>query len=450
MIVLHFIICGFPCSLAFLSYIRPEKSLSYSAPRLNEDMIMRFICFRDFSLEIAARVIACRVRTLEPGVVVDDKVKEYATLMFERVLSLLDEMTPCVACYDQTKKQCEPVERPDEPILCLQEKRTHPSKYHRTSRRVKSSSAASLWTRVLNILPFNDTWNGSFCPPRLPEVDIEGLVDTVRTMVHQSDDKFLEELLSLQRRFSAMYVKLAFVQINAPFSLRDSELEHVKHYVDDGTLKQFGQPIGSAGISQLKSGESPEGDAIIRSSGIDESFNGEINFSVAKELNLIHATHAPAEMPYCIGCGRKCLSSSASDRGTTEPEKSSRSGNAWVRTLLKVVGMLPNAAGADGLRLDRDNEKGCIDETLSSIEQQLAESGVQDNWLDSSRGDGDKARQVCFSTETAMPAFQSSDVKKGGLKRSASQGIPRQHALLALCPRCWRTIECSRSTSELH
>ncbi len=104
------------------------------------------------------------------------QVRAYAQRIIHDVLLRLGDMTPCVALYDG---DATPVERPGEPVLCLQEFRVH--KCHRTSRRVRGGKG--LWASIAGFLPFNYAWAGSFVAPRLPSLDPAALVDTVVALV---------------------------------------------------------------------------------------------------------------------------------------------------------------------------------------------------------------------------------------------------------------------------
>ena len=104
------------------------------------------------------------------------QVRAYSRRVLQDVLLRLGDMTPCVAVYEG---DAAPVERPDQPVLCLQEYRTHTS--HRTSRRVRGGRG--VWGAISGFLPFNYAWSGAFVAPRLSAIDLEALVDMVARLV---------------------------------------------------------------------------------------------------------------------------------------------------------------------------------------------------------------------------------------------------------------------------
>ncbi len=104
------------------------------------------------------------------------QVRAYARRILQDVLLRLGDMTPCVAPYEG---DATPVERPDQPVWCLQEYRTHTC--HRTGRRVRGGKG--VWAAIAGFLPFNVTWAGAFLGPRLSAIDLEALVDTVVKLV---------------------------------------------------------------------------------------------------------------------------------------------------------------------------------------------------------------------------------------------------------------------------
>jgi hypothetical protein len=68
------LLCGLARSYSFTTFLKPPRDLSATAPLLNEDILLRFESFRSLVLDVCCRLLACRLRSLEPEVLLDHKV----------------------------------------------------------------------------------------------------------------------------------------------------------------------------------------------------------------------------------------------------------------------------------------------------------------------------------------------------------------------------------------
>jgi hypothetical protein len=64
-------------SYSFTTFLKPPRDLSTTAPLLNEDILLRFESFRSLVLDVCCRLLACRLRSLEPEVLLDHKVNPF-------------------------------------------------------------------------------------------------------------------------------------------------------------------------------------------------------------------------------------------------------------------------------------------------------------------------------------------------------------------------------------
>jgi hypothetical protein len=106
-----------------------------------------------------------------------------------------------------------PLERPDEPVLCLQEARTH-AKSHRGSRRVRGGGA-TLWQRLTALTPYNPVWSGGFARAAIILPDVTELVeDTLRLAYAPSMAQFVNDgLAEIQSTHSGRAMNVLFVPL---------------------------------------------------------------------------------------------------------------------------------------------------------------------------------------------------------------------------------------------
>jgi len=104
---------------AMLTYMRPEAPLSVRAPIPEVERLWRYRAVRGLALDVAVRLVACRLRWLDPSVLVPEKTTRYAESLLRQARVLLDGMAPCCALYDMADRGTTPVERPEAPLLCL-------------------------------------------------------------------------------------------------------------------------------------------------------------------------------------------------------------------------------------------------------------------------------------------------------------------------------------------
>jgi hypothetical protein len=105
-----------------------------------------------------------------------------------------------------------PLERPLEPVLCLQEARVH-AKSHRGSRRVRGGGA-TLWQRLGALTPYNPVWPGAFVRAAIVLPDLSDLVEDVLRLAYAPQDEFVREGLSdLQSTHSGRATNVVFVPL---------------------------------------------------------------------------------------------------------------------------------------------------------------------------------------------------------------------------------------------
>jgi len=197
---------------ALVTALRPGSQLSAAAPRLAEDVLMRFDAFSRLACDVAVRIVVGRLRALDASLLFDDKVEIAARPQLETVLRLLDDIAPCRAVYGEGGRAAEcgrPLERPDEPVLCLQECRVH-AKGHRGSRRVKGGGS-TLWQRLLAVVPYNPTWPGAFVPPHVTRPDVRTMLSDVVEGVHAPRDVYLTSLADLQHAYTSASCAVEYV-----------------------------------------------------------------------------------------------------------------------------------------------------------------------------------------------------------------------------------------------
>jgi hypothetical protein len=150
--------------------------------------------------DIAVRIAAARLRAVDPAWRVEARVRAFARAQVEAMLGVLEDVTPCKAVYGARTSGGAPVgdvgtpvERPGEPVLCLQECRVH-SKGHRASRRVRGGGR-TLWEKLVSLLPYNPTWEGAFEPAYGPRPDraraVASLVDDCVALLEEGEGDFL-------------------------------------------------------------------------------------------------------------------------------------------------------------------------------------------------------------------------------------------------------------------
>lgn len=200
---------------SFASYLRPAPSLSASAALLHEDMLMRFNAYHALACAVAVRIAAARLRAVDPAWRIDIRVRNFARAQIDAMLSVLDDVTPCKAVYGAGATSSHeigtPVERPGEPVLCLQERRVH-SKGHRAARRVRGGGR-TLWQKLASLLPHNPTWDGNFEAAHVAKPDIEALVDDCVGLLDGDDADFLRALRSLQEEHSSSSASISFAAL---------------------------------------------------------------------------------------------------------------------------------------------------------------------------------------------------------------------------------------------
>lgn len=152
---------AFDAYRAFLVALRPPPALSDRAPLLAEDVLNRYSSYHALACDVAVRVTAARLRGVDSFLRSAAQGRGFARRWLELVLDALYDVAPCRAVYGGSGCGT-PIERPREPVVCLQERRSHADDSHRGSRRVRGGGT-SLWTRVVGaVVPYHPVWPGKF------------------------------------------------------------------------------------------------------------------------------------------------------------------------------------------------------------------------------------------------------------------------------------------------
>jgi hypothetical protein len=375
---------------SFVTYARPSPALSNSGARAHEDYLLRFAGFCELLYDVSVRLVAARMRHMDKGLLFDDKVDNAARPQLEAALTMLADMTPCRAVYGEGHKGAPielgvPVERPDEPVLCLQEHRVH-IKSHRGCRRVKGGGS-SMWQRLLSVLPYNPTWAGDFEPALVARPDLYSMLEEVRELLRISVVDFYAQLLDLQMSHSSMTMTIEFAPL-------------------EGAL-----PAPTAGSESADAGP----------------------------LRIRHAKLESPIMPYCIGCGRKTLGSSAdhaksagiaagahASLGAGEHEDAGDSDSSpgyrsWATALLGDFFTIAAAEASHLLGLGKGGAAASKSVTFSPGKPDEAPEGLN--------------RHVRRGGMKRSLAFDSGDAPASILSQQAAP-IVTQHVVFGLCKRC--------------
>jgi hypothetical protein len=210
---------------SFVSYLRPKPSLSQGAKVIHEDFLRRFDRFCSLCCAIAVRIAAARLRSVDPAYRIDSRVRSFAKAQIEAMKLILEDVAPCRALYSQAKLAPGeslgfPVDRPDEPVLCLLENRVH-SKGHRSNRRVRGGGK-SVWQKMVgNLLPYTPAWEGQFdtggaaAKASRALKSIDEMVNDVVVLTNMSTGDYLASLRMLQRAYSNNGVEVTFSPLSA-------------------------------------------------------------------------------------------------------------------------------------------------------------------------------------------------------------------------------------------
>jgi hypothetical protein len=140
---------------------------------------------------------------------------------------ILEDVAPCRALYNQAKLSNGeslgvPIDRVDEPVLCLLENRAH-TKGHRSNRRVRGGGK-TVWQKVVgNLLPYSPAWEGPFDTGGVAAKasralkSIDEMINDVIVLTNMSTGDYLTSLRMLQRAYSNNGVDVIF----APLSIED-------------------------------------------------------------------------------------------------------------------------------------------------------------------------------------------------------------------------------------
>ncbi|CAE6964886.1 unnamed protein product [Symbiodinium sp. KB8] len=393
--------------MTFIAHMRPPRALSASAPRFNEDVILRFDALRSLVLSTTTRLLAARLRRIDAGLLVESKVKAYVRRTASAVVEILEGLAPCVAELDTAASGLAPTSRPDEPVLCLEEARVHGKGAHRCSRRVSPSGTASVWSRILSRTPYNATWPGHFQPPQLQSLTLDGVAEEVWAAVHMDDGAFLEALQLLQTQGAAgsSRVSLGFV-----------------HGVFDGVHRFC--PIRP---------------------------------DVAQRLNLMGALPASQDLPYCIGCGCKvsgevgAATTVAGDQhvGGSDSPNAPTTPSSWLGSMLAAVGLQSAAPAASTTAAPTRADTAAAAALEESLAQSLAEDDAAGEVAAALQTDRRMAGSVSFAADlesgssSKTSAVTADGSRRGGLAGKALAASPPavQYVWLGLCGVCWHAVQ---------
>lgn len=418
----------FDAFLAFSASLRPPRSLSAAAEAYAADILERYAQFRRLAVRVSCRLLACRLRSIDRGLLVPDKVRSVVEETVAAVVSYLDSVAPCTAAYDPAgERGTTAVECAGQPVYCLQEARAHPT--HRTCVRVRGGRG--VWGAIAFFVPFNDTWAGRHRPPTVEAVDMDSCVESVTAMAKQSDAAFLEGLADLREAVagSESLIRMGLARLEAPRSPVDGSEIDLAH--------RLLPPCPAIG---------------------DDAFAA---------LSIVPGVSAPASMPYCIGCGVKLT---AADRGTGAASGQAALPSASDSLLGALARMLGLAAAGAPPAAERKVEADVVASVTGMMLEAAAEAGER------------PGGSLCAAKATAATSGSSTSASEdlqalleaatGGHEAAAAsgrdastlahsggagvggeaRGLPKHNVWLGLCPRCWNaayTEPASRQASEV-
>jgi len=460
--------------MTFLASLRPPRALSMSAPRFNEDVLLRYELLRKLMTSVTQRLLACRLRRLDPGLLVETKVRSYVRSTSSAVLDLLDGLMPCFAELDCAAMGVQPVTRQGESVLCLEEARVHGAGGgHRCSRRVRPAGNSSLWNQLLAGTPYNATWEGHFkAPLTASDTPLDTLVEGVWEAVHQDDRSFLEALLHLQQAGAdgSKRITIGFV----PLPGADTPLEPVQGGAGtDVTRVSIISSMSSSGGDSAAAAE-PAQQRGAQEAGVSSQYRGGISASVRGALQLMPALPPPQDVPYCVGCGRRSTDAAASGQtdGLAESCEAGVSAEAmggtagsWWGGMLSAVGLAPPPAqGLEGGGGRGSSAAAVAAELEAELARQVAEDTAAEVAQALSRGATVRAKRpdlgskrVSFSVEGASVASDAAASeggggrRRGGLSKAAAGGStdPATHYVwLGLCQVCWNAVHPAHPAAE--
>ena len=302
---------------SFVSYLRPKPILSQGAKIIHEDYLRRFDRFCSFCCAIAVRIAAARLRTVDPAYRIESRVRSFAKAQIEAMKLILEDVAPCRALYSQAKLTIGetlgvPIDRVDEPVLCLLENRVH-TKGHRSNRRVRGGGK-TVWQKVVgNLLPYSPAWEGPFDTGGVAAKasralkTIDEMVNDVIVLTNMSTGDYLTSLRMLQRAYSNNGVDVIF----ALLSIEDVNEMLVSNNTSSNSQFLLTSPI-------------------------------EVKAEALSRDSLLM-------MPYCIGCADKMLvingenDSSQSVKGDQKPKDTTKTQSGWLQgivgSVLETVGL---------------------------------------------------------------------------------------------------------------
>ena len=450
--------------MTFIAHMRPPRALSASAPRFNEDVILRFDALRSLVLSTTTRLLAARLRRIDAGLLVESKVKAYVRRTASAVVEILEGLAPCVAELDTAASGLAPTSRPDEPVLCLEEARVHGKGAHRCSRRVSPSGTASVWSRILSRTPYNATWPGQFQPPQLQSLTLDGVAEEVWAAVHMDDGAFLEALQLLQTQGAAgsSRVSLGFV----PLPGADAPLPSPPRHGPSSGMVSSTESIASVpgGSSQPTTGQTvPASDGALGGAtgpavaGVSRDFRGPIRADVAQRLNLMGALPASQDLPYCIGCGCKvsgevgAATTVAGDQhvGGSDSPNAPTTPSSWLGSMLAAVGLQSAAPAASTTAAPTRADTAAAAALEESLAQSLAEDDAAGEVAAALQTDRRMAGSVSFAADlesgssSKTSAVTADGSRRGGLAGKALAASPPavQYVWLGLCGVCWHAVQ---------
>lgn len=268
---------------AFMTHARPPRSLSAGVPAMHVDVERRFAGYHRLIVDLAVRIVASRLRDSDQNLALPVNVVNFARANVDSVLAMLEELTPCRAQYGQGEggasrgKLGTPVSHPEQPVVCLGEMRTH-SKSHRGCRQVRGGGSG-LWQTLVNLAPYNPTWEGRHAPMLLDVPPRHQLVQSITQHMHLRRGEWVAQLAGLQAEHSNSRVRVEF----APLA-----------HTPRAASSSGGGAVGASEIIGV------EGVRLRTSPPIEA-----------------------ARMPYCVGCGRKHGAKAATSGAPSGPGGSS-------------------------------------------------------------------------------------------------------------------------------
>ncbi len=191
------------CFDSILKTLHPRIEDSLNAKLFNEDVIQRYIEFRQLYFELCAALIGKAYLSGSSGLLTCIKGRKKLNHLFQKVSGRIEALAPCVASYSGTASAIDKHIR-NEPVICLVEKCRH-KKEHKASRPMKGGS--TIFGFMGSLYPHHPVWEGSYESAVFRDITFE---EFLATAIQSSRTRTFFRPISLDssKRFQLQCVNL--------------------------------------------------------------------------------------------------------------------------------------------------------------------------------------------------------------------------------------------------